>query len=65
MHIVFVAHTVDGTVEIIDGERRRHEQAVAGCPEASGVVCAHGTPGLVFAAARGDGSLLVLDPVSC
>jgi DNA-binding beta-propeller fold protein YncE len=57
---VFVAHTAAGTVEIIDGEQARHVTSVPDCPEASGVLCA-GEDGLVFAASRGAGRLLVLD----
>lgn len=60
---VFVAHTSNGTVEIIDGERGCHSATVGHCPEASGVVCAQ-EEGLVFAAARGAGKVLVLDAVS-
>lgn len=60
---VFVAHTASGTVEIIDGEAARHVATVPGCPEASGVLCAEGE-GLVFAASRGAGRLLVLDAAS-
>ena len=62
---VFVAHTANGTVEVIDAERQVLHQTVPGCPEASGVLCAHGSTDFVFAAARGDGSVLVIDPVSC
>ena len=62
---VFVAHTANGTIEVIDGERQVLEQTLPGCPEASGVLCANGPMDLVFAAARGDGSVLVVDPVSC
>lgn len=62
---VFVAHTANGTLEVIDGKNLRPEQTVPGCPEGSGVVCAHGTTDLVFAASRGDGSVLVIDPTSC
>src|SRR5262252_2029047 len=60
---VFVAHTAAGTVEIIDGAKARHVATVPGCPEASGVLCAE-EAGLVFAAARGAGRLLVLDPAT-
>ena len=60
---VFVAHTAAGTVEIIDGTQARHVATVPGCPEASGVLCAE-EAGLVFAAARGAGRLLVLDPAT-
>lgn len=60
---VFIAHTAAGTVEVVDGEQARHVTTVPGCPEASGVLCAQ-EDGLVFAAARGAGKLLVLDAVS-
>src|SRR5262249_44717348 len=62
---VFVAHTANGTVEVIDGERQTLEQTLPGCPEASGVLSAHGAMDLMFAAARGDGSMLVIDPINC
>jgi DNA-binding beta-propeller fold protein YncE len=62
---VFVAHTANGTVEVIDARDLRLEQTLPDCQEASGVLCAHGAPDLVFAAARGDGSVLVIDPFSC
>ena len=57
---VFIAHTANGTVDIVDGEGQTFERAVPGCPEASGVLCAQDA-GLVFAAARGTGWVLVLD----
>jgi len=46
-----------GAVEVIDG------QALIGRPEASGVLCAQ-DEALVFAAARGAGKVLVIDPGS-
>ena len=57
---IFVAHTAAGTVEVIDGERLVHAGTVPGCPEGSGVLCAR-TEGLVFAAARGAGRVLIID----
>ncbi len=60
---VFVAHTATGSVEVLDGERLAHLATIPGCPEASGVLCAQGD-GLVFAAARGGGVVLVLDVAS-
>jgi len=60
---VFVANTAAGTVEVIDGERLRHRASIPGCPEASGVLCAQ-DEALVFAAARGAGKLLVIDPAT-
>ena len=57
---VFVAHTATGTVEIVDGQRGGHRGTIPGCLEASGVLCAQ-EEGLVFAAARGSGKILVID----
>ena len=57
---LFVAHTANGTVEVVDGERLVHLKTIPGCPEASGVICAQ-DEGLVFAASRGSGKVLVLD----
>ena len=56
---VFVAHTAAGAVEIIDGKHGAHLGTIAGCPEASGVLCAQDER-LVFAAARGAGKVLVI-----
>jgi DNA-binding beta-propeller fold protein YncE len=69
---VFVAHTPNGTVEVIDGERlevidgERLEfiRTIQGCPEGSGVLCTPGSEELEFAASRGAGKVLVLDPDS-
>jgi DNA-binding beta-propeller fold protein YncE len=61
---VFVAHTANGTLDVIDGPRLAFERTIGGCPEASGVLCAQ-EAGLVFAAARGAGTVLVLDAASC
>jgi DNA-binding beta-propeller fold protein YncE len=58
---VYIANTAAGTVEVVDGEHLRHLATIAGCPEASGVICAQ-DESLVFAAARGAGKLLVIDP---
>lgn len=60
---VFVAHTANGTVEVMDGEKLRHEKTIEGCTEASGVLCAQ-KEGLVFAAARGTGKILTIDAMS-
>jgi len=57
---VYVAHTATGTVEVIDGESAKHIATLPGCLEASGVVCAQ-NENLVFAAARGNGMILVID----
>src|SRR5207237_3097956 len=58
---VFIANTAAGTVEVVDGEHLRHLATIPDCPEASGVLCAQ-DEALVFAAARGAGKLLVIDP---
>jgi DNA-binding beta-propeller fold protein YncE len=60
---VFVAHTAAGTVEVIDGTRGLHQGTIPGCADASGVLCAQ-EEGLVFAAARGAGRLMVLNAES-
>jgi DNA-binding beta-propeller fold protein YncE len=60
---VFIANTAAGSVEVLDGERLQHLATIPGCPEASGVLCAQ-EEGLVFAAARGTGKLLVIDAAS-
>jgi hypothetical protein len=36
---VFVAHTANGTVEVLDGVNLTHVATLPGCPEASGVLC--------------------------
>jgi DNA-binding beta-propeller fold protein YncE len=59
---VFIANTAAGTVEVVDGEHLRHLVTIPGCPEASGVLAAQ-EEGLVFAAARGAGKLLIIDAV--
>lgn len=56
---VFVAHTAAGSVEVLDGEGLSHLTTLPGCPEGSGVVCAQDA-GLVFAAARGAGTILII-----
>ena len=60
---VFIANTAAGTVEVVDGERLRHLATIPNCPEASGVLVAQ-DEALVFAAARGAGKLLVIDPTT-
>ena len=57
---VFVAHTQAGTVEAIDGIERQHRLTIEGCAEASGVLVAQ-EAGLVFAAVRGAGQVLVIE----
>jgi YVTN family beta-propeller protein len=60
---VFVANTAAGTVEVIDGEHLSHLTTIPGCPEASGVLAVQ-DDALIFAAARGAGKLLVIDPIT-
>jgi YVTN family beta-propeller protein len=60
---VFVANTAAGTVEVIDGEHLRHLTTIPDCPEASGVLAAQ-DDALIFAAARGAGKLLLIDPIT-
>src|SRR5215831_2406706 len=60
---VFVANTAAGTVEVIDGEHLHHLATIPGCPEASGVLAVQ-DDALIFAAARGAGKLLVIDPIT-
>lgn len=57
---VFVAHTANNAIEIVDGVSLRHLGTINGCQEASGVLCAQGAD-LVFAAARGAGKILMID----
>jgi DNA-binding beta-propeller fold protein YncE len=60
--LVFVAHTANGTIEVIDGERLQHVTTIPDCPEGSGVLCPASAE-LVVAAARGAGEVLFIDPV--
>lgn len=60
---VYIAHTATGTVEVIDGEQAKHLTTLTGCVEASGVVCAQ-NENLVFAAARGNGRILIIDALT-
>jgi len=62
---VFVAHTANDTVEVIDGEHMTLEQTLADCPQGSGVLCTVEEPAVVFAAARGDGRVMVFDAETC
>ncbi|MDG6981809.1 MAG: hypothetical protein JRN51_11965, partial [Nitrososphaerota archaeon] len=57
---VYIAHTANNCVEVVDGGRMAHVASIPGCPEASGVLCAQ-SDGLVFAASRGEGKVLVID----
>ncbi len=59
----YVAHTANGTVEVIDGEYAKHLATITGCPEASGVKCAQ-DENLVFAAARGNHRFLIIDALT-
>ncbi len=56
----FVAHTANGTIEVIDGEKLQHTTSIPGCDEASGVLCAQ-EENLIFAAARATGKILVIE----
>lgn len=58
---VYVAHTANGTIEVIDGEQLRHLTTLPDCPEGSGVICPP-TADLVVAAARGAGEVHFIDP---
>jgi len=60
--LVFVAHTANGTIEVIDGEALQHVATIPECREGSGVICPTGA-GLVIAAARGAGEVLFIDPI--
>jgi DNA-binding beta-propeller fold protein YncE len=62
---VFVAHTANDTVEVINGERLALEQTLVACPEGSGVLCTQDERPRVFAAARGNGTVLVFDANTC
>ena len=54
---VFVAHTSEGTVDVIDGNTLEVIKVIEGCPEGSGVLCAPSRRA-VIAAARGAGQVL-------
>ncbi len=60
---IFVAHTAGDSVEVIDAERQAHVQTIPSCPEASGILCLE-KEGVVVAAARGAGKVLVIDASS-
>lgn len=60
---VFVAHTAFDQVEVIDGPGGKHLTSVPDCPEGSGVLYAL-EGDWMFAAARGDGRILVLEAPS-
>ena len=60
---VYIAHTANDCLEVVDGVALKRIVTIPGCPEASGVLCAQ-DEGLVFAAARGAGKVLVVDSSS-
>jgi DNA-binding beta-propeller fold protein YncE len=62
---VFVAHTGNSTVDVINGPGLELERTLPGCAEGSGVLYASNESEFVFAAARGDGHLVVFDPSTC
>jgi YVTN family beta-propeller protein len=57
---VFLAHTANDSVEVVDGPLLRHITTIDDIPEASGVVCSSDGQ-LVIAAARGAGRLSIVD----
>lgn len=58
---VFVAHTAFDTIEVIDAESLAVCGRIDGCAEGSGVLFGLGRR-ILFAAARGAGEVLVVDP---
>jgi DNA-binding beta-propeller fold protein YncE len=58
---VYVAHTANGTIEVIEGEQLRHVATLPDCQEGSGVICPPSAD-LVVAAARGAGAVHFIDP---
>jgi DNA-binding beta-propeller fold protein YncE len=60
---MFVAHTANGTVEVVDGVNLTHLATLPDCPEASGVLCVQDLH-LTFAAARAAGKVLLIDSES-
>lgn len=59
---IFVAHTANGTIEVIDCSKNEHVCTIQNCVEASGVLCAQ-NKNLIFAASRGSGKILVIDAI--
>jgi YVTN family beta-propeller protein len=57
---VFLAHTANGSVEVVDGPRLRHLVTIDNVAEASGVLCSSDGD-MVIAAARGSGRLSIID----
>ena len=60
---VFVAHTAANTVEAFDGQTGKPLMTIPGCAEGSGALCAQ-EEGIVFAAARSAGKVLVIEASS-
>ena len=60
---VFVVHTSDGSVEVIDGERAPISEHWKDVRKLSGVICAQ-KDNIIFAASRGAGKILVINPIS-
>lgn len=60
---IFVAHTANHSIDIIDGEKLAYSGSISGCPGASGVLCAQ-EEALTFAAARAAGKVLVISSKS-
>ena len=53
---VFVAHTANDTVDVLDGHNLAYAGSIRGCPEGSRVLCTQDDGGaLVLAATRGRG----------
>jgi DNA-binding beta-propeller fold protein YncE len=57
---VFVAHTAANTIEVFHGARGAYYMTIPECHAGSGVLCAQ-DEGIVFAAARGAGKVLVIE----
>lgn len=60
---IFVAHTANHSIDIIDGEMLAYAGSISGCPGASGVLCAQ-QEALTFAVARATGKILVINSKS-
>ena len=60
---VFVAHTANGTIDVIDGKNLRWQATLLGCPDGTGLICAQ-EDGLVFAASGARQTILVIEPTS-
>ncbi len=57
---VFIAHTANGSVEVIDGTQLKHLTTIDDIPEASGVLCSSDGE-IIIAAARSAGSVSIID----